>query len=148
MMRARHRLSGPVSRRPARRAARRGGYRRHRHARGGFPLTGTLECGILAFASPALRMLHPFGFVCFAALALVVSGAVTAQTASGELPPRLKLAPTLEPPPLKSSEVIAMPTEREAIFLRADRLEGIGQKWVEATGAVELRTRRQTVLAD
>src|SRR5438067_9852127 len=102
MTRVRYRLSGPVSRRPARRAARRGGYRRHRHARGGFPLTGTLECGILAFASTALRMLHPFGFVCFAALALVVSGAVTAQTASGE-PPRLKLAPALEPPPTKSS---------------------------------------------
>ena len=41
-----------------------------------------------------------------------------------------------------------MPTEREAIFLRADRLEGISQKWIEATGKVELRTRRQTVLAD
>src|SRR5216110_2139671 len=92
-------------------------------------------------------MHHSFGFICFAALALVVSGAGTAQTASGG-PPRLKLAPTLEPPPLKSSEVIAMPTEREAIFLRAARLEGISQKWVEATGAVELRTRRQTVLAD
>ena len=93
-------------------------------------------------------MLHPSGFVCFAALALVVSGAVTAQPATGELPPRLKLSPTLEPPPLKSSQVIALPTERDAIFLRADRLEGIGQKWIEATGKVELRTRRQTVLAD
>src|SRR5204863_5218694 len=49
---------------------------------------------------------------------------------------------------LKSSQVIALPTERDAIFLRADRLEGIGQKWIEATGKVELRTRRQTVLAD
>src|SRR5437660_1690477 len=148
MTRARRRSSAPVSRRPARRTARRDGYRRQRRSRGGFPLTGTLECGILAFASPALRMLHPSGFVCFAALALVVSGAVTAQPATGELPPRLKLSPTLEPPPLKSSQVIALPTERDAIFLRADRLEGIGQKWIEATGKVELRTRRQTVLAD
>src|SRR5206468_785575 len=34
------------------------------------------------------------------------------------------------------------------IFLRADRLEGIGQQSIEATGKVELRTRRETVLAD
>ncbi|MDQ2963691.1 MAG: LPS-assembly protein LptD [Pseudomonadota bacterium] len=93
-------------------------------------------------------MLRPSGFVCFAALALVVSDRVPAQTATGDPPPRLKLAPTLEPPPLKSSQVLAMPTEREAIFLRADRLEGISQQWIEATGKVELRTRRQTVLAD
>ena len=59
-------------------------------------------------------MLHPSGFVCFAALALVLSGAVTAQPATGEMPPRLKLSPTLEPPPLKSSQVIALPTERDA----------------------------------
>src|SRR3989442_12655123 len=137
MMRARRRSSAPGLRRPARRDARRDGCRRHR----GFPLTSTLECGILAFASAALRMLPPFGFVCFAALASVVPGPVTAKTARGELPPRLKLAPTLEPPPLKSSEVIAMPTERETIFLRADRLEGLSQKWIEATGPVELRTR-------
>ena len=44
-------------------------------------------------------MLRPSGFVCFAALALVVSDGVTAQTATGEPPPRLKLSPTLEPPP-------------------------------------------------
>src|SRR2546425_1406773 len=144
MMRARRRSSAPGLRRPARRAARRDGCRRHR----GFPLTSTLECGILAFASAALRMLHPFGFVCFAALAIVVSGPVTAQTASGELRPRLKLAPTLEPSPLTSSEVIAMPTERETIFLRPDLLEGVGQKWGEATGTVALRTRRHPVLAD
>jgi lipopolysaccharide assembly outer membrane protein LptD (OstA) len=93
-------------------------------------------------------MLRPSGFVCFAALALVASDRVTAQTATSEPPPRLKLAPTLEPPPLQSSPAIAMPTEREAIFLRADRLEGIGEKWIEAAGKVELRTRRQTVLAD
>ena len=35
-----------------------------------------------------------------------------------------------------------------AIFLRADRLEGVGDEYVEATGKVELRTRRDTVLAD
>jgi LPS-assembly protein len=38
--------------------------------------------------------------------------------------------------------------ERGAVFLRADRLEGRGDKTVEAAGRVELRTRRETVLAD
>ena len=44
-----------------------------------------------------------------------------------------------EPPPAE---------ERGAVHLRADKLEGRGQKTVEATGNVELRTRRETVLAD
>ena len=34
------------------------------------------------------------------------------------------------------------------IFLRADRIEGTGEKSIEASGKVELRTRRETVLAD
>ena len=34
------------------------------------------------------------------------------------------------------------------MFLRADRLEGSADKTIEATGKVELRTRRETVLAD
>ena len=37
--------------------------------------------------------------------------------------------------------------EQGAIFLRADRLEGT-REWIEASGKVELRTRRETVLAD
>ena len=39
-------------------------------------------------------------------------------------------------------------TERGAIYLRADRLEGTAEKRIEASGKVELRTRRETVLAD
>jgi len=35
-----------------------------------------------------------------------------------------------------------------AIFLRADRIEGASDRFVEAAGKVELRTRRDTVLAD
>jgi LPS-assembly protein len=93
------------------------------------------------------------GFICLVILVLVGSDGALGQTASGEtstlpLPPRLKPSPTLEPPPLKSSQTITLPGDREAIFLRADRLEGIGQKWIEASGKAELRTRRQTVLAD
>jgi LPS-assembly protein len=36
----------------------------------------------------------------------------------------------------------------EAIFLRADRIDGNADRFVEASGKVELRTRRGTVLAD
>jgi LPS-assembly protein len=93
-------------------------------------------------------MLPLFGSFCVAALALVAAAGATAQSGNGQPPPRLKPSPMLEPPPLKSSQAIILPTEREAIFLRADRLEGIGQQWIEATGKVELRTRRETVLAD
>ena len=38
--------------------------------------------------------------------------------------------------------------ERGAVYLRADRLEGNAEKTIEASGKVELRTRRETVLAD
>ena len=38
--------------------------------------------------------------------------------------------------------------DRGAIFLRADRIEGTAENVVEASGKVELRSRRETVLAD
>ena len=38
--------------------------------------------------------------------------------------------------------------ERGALFLRADRLEGLADRQVSAEGRVELRTHRETVLAD
>ena len=91
------------------------------------------------------------GFVCTALLPLLTAGAALAQVSQDEpavSPPRLKLAPTLEPAPLKSTRPGAVATPNEAVFLRADRLEGESQKWVQAEGQVELRTRRQTVLAD
>ena len=40
------------------------------------------------------------------------------------------------------------PEDAGAVFLRADRLEGTADKSIEASGKVELRTRRETVLAD
>lgn len=56
------------------------------------------------------------------------------------------------PPPLpvtiRPAGGAAAGEERGAIFLRADRLEGNGEKRIEASGNVELRTRRETVLAD
>ncbi len=77
--------------------------------------------------------------------------------------PTLKAAPALTPPialtPLRpggAAPAVAPsappggPAQREdsAIFLRADTLTGIEGRRVEAEGKVELRTRRETVLAD
>ena len=81
---------------------------------------------------------------------LFVHGLVHAQTISAnaaDTPPRLKLAPILVPPPPKAFRPTAG-TEPDAVYLRADRLEGESDKIVVASGQVELRTRRQTVLAD
>ena len=104
--------------------------------------------------------------IAFAGLAVIMFLKVAdsaAQATTGAVesaPPRLKLSPFLEPPAIKPSKPQpaaqstpqtsrqAAPPDRDAIFLRADRLEGEGQEWVEAQGKVELRTRRQTVLAD
>jgi LPS-assembly protein len=67
----------------------------------------------------------------------------------GAPPARLKPSPTLEPPPLRPpQQATKLGTDRDAIFLRADKLEGTGNKMIEASGNAELRTRRQTVLAD
>jgi LPS-assembly protein len=93
---------------------------------------------------------HP-SFVCCAVLLLAASEGVWAQTVSGEAetpPPRLKPSAVLEPPLPNPAQPIAAPGVREAIFLRADHLEGISQHWVEASGKAELRSRRQTVLGD
>jgi LPS-assembly protein len=89
------------------------------------------------------------GFVCLAVLAVACGGAA-AQSADEAAPlPRLKPSPTLEPPPLRPPQELGKrSTDRDAIFLRADRLEGASQKSIEASGNVELRTRRQTVIAD
>ena len=101
-----------------------------------------------------------------AALALE-SGAAAAD---GGDPPEapLRLAPQLVPPatrqpvapapgasqarrgtsataPLKSP---LAGTDGGAVFIRADSIEGVAEKHVEATGKVELRTRGETVLAD
>ncbi|MGH8799894.1 MAG: LPS-assembly protein LptD, partial [Casimicrobiaceae bacterium] len=92
----------------------------------------------------------------FALLSLAFASWSTAQTSSGAAsaspPPRLKSSPVLEPPPPKALRLgpgsnPAAP-EREPIFLRADKLEGESQQWIEASGNAELRARRQTVLAD
>ena len=75
--------------------------------------------------------------------------------------PELKLAPALVPPPLRGAQAPGTaPTQAlslklapidigsSTIFLRADAIEGVGEQYVEASGKVELRTRRDTVLAD
>lgn len=77
-------------------------------------------------------------------------------------PPALRFVPDLEPPlartptPARSGAVLPGPalqlTPLEpgggAVFVRADRIDGVTEKYVEAQGKVELRARRETVLAD
>lgn len=72
--------------------------------------------------------------------------------------PELKLARELVPPIAPSRPGTASapaplrpapgPVQDRTIFLRAAELEGIGGDHVDASGHVELRTRRETVLAD
>jgi len=81
---------------------------------------------------------------------LLLQSLVYAQTPSADTsdtPPRLKVAPVLVPPPPKAVKP-GPGSDRDAVYLRADLLEGESEKWVQSSGKVELRTRRQTVLAD
>src|SRR5450631_2650797 len=81
---------------------------------------------------------------------LLLQSVVYAQTPStdtSDTPPQLKVAPILVPPPPKALKP-GLGSERDAVYLRADRLEGESEKSIQASGKVELRTRRQTVLAD
>jgi LPS-assembly protein len=81
---------------------------------------------------------------------LLLQSVVYAQTPStdtSDTPPQLKVAPILVPPPPKALKP-GLGSERDAVYLRADRLEGESGKSIQASGKVELRTRRQTVLAD
>ncbi len=57
-------------------------------------------------------------------------------------------APALQAPAARPAGAAAAGDERGAVHLRADRLEGEAEKRVEAAGNVELRARRETVLAD
>src|SRR5215831_9210743 len=103
----------------------------------------------IARSSPAL-MSRRAGIACIALLPLALAGGAAAQSAqdeSGTPPARLKASPVLEPPP-RATQTTPAPANRESVFLRADRLEGESQDWVQAEGKVELRSRRQTVLAD
>jgi LPS-assembly protein len=85
-------------------------------------------------------------------LAIATVGAAQSAPGDGVDPvPRMKPSPFLEPPPPKPSKSTkpgAASEERDVIFLRADRLGGESQQWIEAEGNVEMRARRQTVVAD
>src|SRR5262245_29022555 len=78
--------------------------------------------------------------------------AVEAPDASPETP--LKPVPQLTPPALVTTPrqhggpLIAPSPDSGVIFMRADRVTGTAEKFVEAEGKVELRTRTETVLAD
>ncbi|MEO8754763.1 MAG: LPS assembly protein LptD, partial [Casimicrobiaceae bacterium] len=64
--------------------------------------------------------------------------------AGGALPQLPAPALPMSPPPRPPQG----PEERGTLYLRADRLEGNGEQQINASGSVELRTRRETVLAD
>lgn len=70
---------------------------------------------------------------------------------SPPIPPKTKSAKTGASPAKPLPQGTAIPpageAERGALFLRADRIEG-DEKRVEASGKVELRSHRETVLAD
>jgi LPS-assembly protein len=87
-----------------------------------------------------------------------LTGALCAQPANGEalslklsrdIDVRAPKAATPAPPSATSQrlQIVGESETRGALFLRADRLEG-DQARITATGGVELRTRRETVLAD
>lgn len=100
------------------------------------------------------------------AIALVLAAAsgiaAAAEDEAPLPPPALKPAPQLTPPPLRpvpgtqpAAPGAPQPALRApfgpdsgVIFFRADNVEGVFNKEVTATGKVELRTRRETVLAD
>ncbi|NDP43910.1 MAG: LPS-assembly protein LptD, partial [Aromatoleum sp.] len=76
--------------------------------------------------------------------------------------PVLRSTPQLEPPlprkqsapppgqtaPRPSLQFAPIDLDGGSVFVRANRIDGIAEKYVEAEGKVELRTRRETVLAD
>ncbi|HEY7788161.1 MAG TPA: hypothetical protein VIF33_06505, partial [Casimicrobiaceae bacterium] len=92
--------------------------------------------------------LRPGSIVAWAAL----TGALLTQSVYCE-PLSLKLSREIDvptPPAVPSAQSPTIAGDREvrgALFLRADRLEGDNQR-ITAEGNVELRTRRETVLAD
>src|SRR5262245_28479441 len=101
----------------------------------------------------------------FASLPVAGQSAPSGTPPDEALPqPALKPAPQLTPPPISTPRppgpaapaVPARPATPQArppfqegtIFLRADRVGGVVEEYVEASGKVELRTRTETVLAD
>ncbi len=101
-----------------------------------------------------------------AAVLVPVAAAQTPAPVAGGAPtlpePILRLAPDLEPPvtrrpaPSRPGEALPGPSLQPspleagggAVFVRANRIDGVAEKYVEAEGKVELRTRRETVLAE
>jgi LPS-assembly protein len=130
------------------------------HSRWSRPAAALAAC-VAVLASPAMRDARA------AAPGAEVAGAI-----DDTLPaPNLKFAPDLVPPAVRpasragarpaangsrsSPQVPAAPLKIApfgagggAIFVRADSISGVPEKFVEASGRVELRARNETVLAD
>jgi LPS-assembly protein len=102
--------------------------------------------------------LAPVALAVVAALASAPAAGQQAPEGQSAVPampePALKPAPQLVPPPPANvprgpgATPAGAPFQPGVIFLRADRVEGAAERYVEASGKVELRTRSETVLAD
>jgi LPS-assembly protein len=128
-----------------------------------------LSIGIASFLRPVpARVFRRLRLHALALALTALPGAAWAQASEpAAVPaPPLKPAGELTPPALRPTPGVApakpaAPTtaagsapripfdpESGAIFFRANEIEGIGNKEITATGKVELRTRRETVIAD
>ena len=113
--------------------------------------------------------LTPVALALAAAFASLPAGAQSTPTGAATdtaIPePGLRPAPQLTPPPISAprgpastpappragapaAPRVGAPFQEGTIFLRADHVDGVAEKFVEASGKVELRTRSETVLAD
>ena len=127
-----------------------------------------IHISIDSFASlpVSARVPHRLRPLAFALAVAALPAAALAQEVDAPLPaPPLAPAGELTPPPLRPPPGAAparppgapsggpaarIPFQRDsgAIFFRANEIEGTANKEVTAKGKVELRTRRETVLAD
>ncbi|GIK86042.1 MAG: LPS-assembly protein LptD [Betaproteobacteria bacterium] len=83
-----------------------------------------------------------------AAALVALPGTAAAQGEPLTLRPSRALAPPTAPSDPSARAPVGLSVDREgALFLRADRISGTRER-VEASGSVELRARRETVLAD
>ncbi len=118
-------------------------------------LLGTLEWGpILANHRSELPRMFTPSRLCIALSTALATSAAAAPAQAQSATPGLRMARELAPSAAQvdSSTGRRAPLsldspDRGALFLRADRLDG-SPSMVEARGRVELRTRRETVLAD
>jgi LPS-assembly protein len=116
-----------------------------------FAVTASADVGDLP--DPELKMSRELEPLTRRAPARAEPAAPAAPSPAGAVPPLMTPLPGVKRvgPPASAGGAPRAPADeadRGAIFLRADHLEGDAEGRIEASGSVELRTRRETVLAD